>query len=123
MMVEMIMKLHSAGQTHEFISAMTGADLAVVRQVLALDDPQIMQAILAQAQQKSMEFRCSHSDRLMRSPVQASNTKLYDKEVLEALLESGHNELICEATPLAINHYVKEKIRHFSKETLELIEV
>jgi hypothetical protein len=40
MMVKMIIKLPSAGQSHEFISAMTGVDLAVVRQVLALDDPQ-----------------------------------------------------------------------------------
>jgi hypothetical protein len=48
-----------------------------------------MQAILAQAQHKSLEFRCSLSDRLMRSPVQVSNKKLYQKEGLEALLESG----------------------------------
>jgi hypothetical protein len=41
MMVETIIKLHSAGQSHEFISATTGVDLAVVRQVLAqLDDSQ-----------------------------------------------------------------------------------
>jgi hypothetical protein len=123
-MVETIKKLHSAGQTHEFVSAITGVDLAVVRQVLAhTDDPQHMQAILAQAQHKSMEFRCAHSARLMRSPVQASNKKLYEKEVLEALLKSGHNELISEGSPLAVNQFVKEEIEHFSKETLELIEV
>jgi hypothetical protein len=59
----------------------------------------------------------------MRSPVQASNKKLYEREVLEALLKSGQNELISEGRPLAVNHFVKEKIRHFSKKTLELIEV
>jgi hypothetical protein len=122
--VETIKKLHSAGQPQEFIMAITGADLAAIRQVLAqMDDPQLMQAMLAQAQQKSLEFRCSHSAMLMRSPVQASNTKFYEKEVLEALLKSGQNELISEGTPLAVNHFAKEKIRHFSKETLELIEV
>jgi hypothetical protein len=124
MMVETIMKLHRAGQTLEFISEITGADLAAVRQVLAqMDDPQIIQAMLAQAQQKSLRYRCSHSARLMRSPVQASNTKLYEKEVLEALLKSGQNELISEGSPLAVSHFAKEEIRHFSKETLELIEV
>jgi hypothetical protein len=51
------------------------------------------------------------------------NKKLYEKEVLEALLQSGPNELISEGSPLAVSHFVKEKIRHFSKETLELIEV
>jgi hypothetical protein len=43
--------------------------------------------------------------------------------VLEALLKSGQNELISEGSPLAVNDSVKEKIRHFSRETLELIEV
>jgi hypothetical protein len=124
MMIEMIKNLHSNGQTLEFISTVTKVDLAVVRQVLAhLDDPKHMQTILAQAQQKSLEFRCSHSNRLICSPVQASNMKLYEKEALEALLESGQNELISEGSPLAVNHFVKEKIRHFSKETLDLIEV
>jgi hypothetical protein len=122
--VEVIWKVHSIGKTHEFISAHTGFDLAMVRQVLApLDDPNHMQVILAKVQQKSLEFRCSHSAKLMRSPVQASNTKLYEKEVLEDLLKSGQNELISDGSPLAVNHFVKEKIRHFSNETLELIEV
>jgi hypothetical protein len=52
----------------------------------------------------------------MRSPVQATNAKLYEKEGLEALLQA-------KVDSLAVNHFVKEKIRHFSKETLELIEV
>jgi hypothetical protein len=124
MMIEMIKNLHSSGQTLEFISTVTRVDLAVVRQVLAqMDDPQHMQAMLVQAQQKSLRYRCSHSARLMRSPVQASNKKLYEKEVLDALLKSGQNELISEGSPLAVNHFVKEEIEHFSKETLELIEV
>jgi hypothetical protein len=122
--VETIKKLHRAGQTQEFISTITGADLEIVRQVLLqMDDPQLMQAMVAQAQQKSLKYRCSHSARLMRSPVQASNTKLYEKEVLEALLKSGQNELISEVSPLAVSNFAKEEIRHFSKETLELIEV
>jgi hypothetical protein len=116
-----IIRLHRIGQAQEVISAVTGVDIELVRQVVfQLNDPQ---AMVAKAQQKSLEFRCSHSARLMRSPVQASNTKLYEKEVLEALLKSGQNELISEGCPLTVNHFVKEKIRHFSKETLELIEV
>jgi hypothetical protein len=43
--------------------------------------------------------------------------------VLEALMMSGQNELISEGSPLAVNQFVKEEIEHFSKETLELIEV
>jgi hypothetical protein len=55
-LVEKIKKLHSAGQTKEVISAVTGVNLADVRQVLAQeDDPQNMQAILRQAQQKSLK--------------------------------------------------------------------
>jgi hypothetical protein len=124
MVVEIIKNMLSAGQTHELISSYTGVGLVGVRQVVhQLDDPQLMQEILAQAQQKSLKYRCSHSARLMRSPVQACNTKLYEKEVLEALPKSGQNELISEWSPLAVNHFVKEEIRHFSKETLELIEV
>jgi hypothetical protein len=121
---EIIQKLHRIGQTQEVISAVTGVDIEIVRQVVfQLDDPQLIQAMLAQAQQKSLRYRCSHSARLMRSPVQASNTKLYEKEVLEALLKSGQNELISEGSPLTELNYLKEDIRHFSKETLDLIEV
>jgi hypothetical protein len=121
---EIIQKLHRIGQTQEVISAVTGVNIEIVRQVLLqLDDPQLMQAMVAQAQQKSLKYRCSHSARLMRSPVQASNTKLYEKEVLEALLKSGQNELISEGSPPAELMFLKEEIRHFSKETLELIEV
>jgi hypothetical protein len=117
MMIEMIKNLHSNGSTLEFISTVTKVNLAVVRQVLAhMDDPKHMQTILAQVQHKSLEFRCSHSNRLMRSPVEASNAKHYEKEVLEALLQSG-------VDPLAVNNFVMEKIRHFAQETLELIEV
>jgi hypothetical protein len=122
--VEIIKKLHHAGQSHEFIRGMTGVDLEVVRQVLAqIDDPQLMQAMLAQAQQRSLRYRCSQSARLMRSPVQACNKKLYEKEVLEDMLKSGQNELISEGSSLAELHFVKENIEHFSKETLEMIEV
>jgi hypothetical protein len=123
-MKEIIKKMHKAAGSLEYISNMLGVDLEAVRQVvLQLNDPQLMQAMLAQAQQKSLEFRCSHSNRLMRSPVVASNKKLYEKEVLEALLKSGQNELISEGSPLTELHFLNEKIRHFSKETLELIEV
>jgi hypothetical protein len=71
---------HSAGQTKEFIRAVTGVDIADVRQVLAQeDDPQNMQTMLRQAQQKSLKYRCSHTAKLMRSPVQAANKKLYEQ--------------------------------------------
>jgi hypothetical protein len=135
--VETIMKLHRAGQPQEFISAITGANLAAVRQVLVqLDGPQLMQAMLAQAQQRSLRYRCAHSARLMRSPVQASNKKLYEKEVLQAL--EGHEdeeieferdyraqlrfEREVEGVYHAELHFVKEEIVRYSKETLELIE-
>jgi hypothetical protein len=122
MMVETIKKMHGAGQTQEFISAMTGVDLAVVRQVLArLDDPQLMQAMLRQAQQKSLRYRCSYSGRLMGSPVQASNKKLYEQQVLEALLKDG--QMKSEGSSLMAFEFLREEIGHFSKETLELIEV
>jgi hypothetical protein len=122
MMVETIMKLHRAGQTQEFISAITGADLAAIRQVLAqLNDPQLMQAMLAQAQQKSLKYRCTYSARLMRSPVQAGNKKLYEQQVLEALLKDG--QMTNEGSSLIALEFLREEIRHFSKETLELIEV
>jgi hypothetical protein len=119
---EIIQKLRSTGQTHELISAVTGLALDVVRQVLVeVDDPQRMQAKLAQAHQMSFRYRCSHSARLMRSPVQASNRRLYEKEVLEALLKSGQNELISEGSTFTELNYLKENIRHFSKDTLKLM--
>jgi hypothetical protein len=122
MMAETIKKMHSAGQSHEFISAMTGVDLAVVRQVLVqLDDPQLMQAMLAQTQQKSLKYRCSYSARLMRSPVQANNKKLYERQVLEDLLKEG--QMANEGNSLIALEFFREEIEHFSKETLELIEV
>jgi hypothetical protein len=80
--IELIKTLHSAGQPHESISQETEVSLELVRKVLdQIDDPQRMQEILMQAQeqQKSLRYRCSHSDRLMRSPVEASNKKLYEK--------------------------------------------
>jgi hypothetical protein len=119
MMVETIKKMR---QSHEFISAMTGVDLAVVRQVLVqLKDPQLMQAKLRQAQQKSLKYGCAYSARLMRSPVQASNKKLYEQQVLEALLKDG--QMTTEGSSLIAYELFREEIGHFSKETLELIEV
>jgi hypothetical protein len=74
--VEVMKKLRALGMTLELISTATEVDLAVVRQVLThMAEPQHIQAILAQAQHKSLEFRCSHSARLMRSLVQASNNE------------------------------------------------
>jgi hypothetical protein len=122
MMAETIKKMHRAGQTQEFISAMTGVDLAVVRQVLVrLDEPQLMQAMLRQAQQRSLKYRCAYSGRLMGSPVQASNKKLYEQQVLEALLNDG--QMTSEGSSLIAFEFFREEIGHFSKETLELIEV
>jgi hypothetical protein len=105
---------------------MTAANSKGVRQVLSqLDSQQIFKAVLTQAQLKSAKYRCSHSARLMKSPVQASDRKLYDKVVLEALLNSKQrrNELVAEGSPLTELYYLKEEIVHFSKETLEHIEV
>jgi hypothetical protein len=52
--------------------------------------------MLAQAQQKSLKYRCSHSARGL-------NTKLHEKEGLEALLKSGQNELIFEGSSLTVS--------------------
>jgi hypothetical protein len=123
--IELIKKLHSAGQSQEFISAMTGVSSEGVRQVLSqLDSQQIFKAVLTQAQLKSAKYRCSHSAGLMKSPVQASDRELYEKEVL-ALINPNQrqSQLISEATPPTELHFFKEEIVNFSKETLEHIEV
>jgi hypothetical protein len=120
--IEIIKKLHSGGVSLEYISAVTGVKPEVVRQVLAqVDDPQHIRAMLTQAQQKSLKYRCTYSARLMLCPVQAGDKKLYEKHVLETLLKEG--QMTSEGGLLAEFHYLKEEIGHFSKETLELIEV
>jgi hypothetical protein len=121
-MIEIIKKLHSAGGSLEYISAITGVEPEVIRQVLAqVDDPQHIRAMLTQAQQKSLKYRCACSARLMLCPVQAGNKKLYERHVLETLLKEG--QMTSEGGLLTELHYLKEEVRHFSKETLELIEV
>jgi hypothetical protein len=121
-MVEFIKKMHSGGGSLEYISAVTGVEPQVIRQVLAQEeDPQYIRAMLTQAQQKSLKYRCTCSARLMLCPVQAGNKKLYDKQVLETLLKEG--QMTNEGGLLTELHYFKEEIGHFSKETLELIEV
>jgi hypothetical protein len=122
MMIETIKNLHSIGQTLELISTVTKVDLAVVRQVLAqVDDPQHVRAMLTQAQQKSLKYRCAYSARLMLCPVQAGDKKLYEKHVLETLLKEG--QMTSEGSSFTELEFFREEIRHFSKETLELIEV
>jgi hypothetical protein len=120
--IEIIKKLHSTGVSLEYISAITGVQPEEVKQVLAqVDDPQHIRAMLTQAQQKSLKYRCACSARLMLCPVQAGDKKLYEKHVLETLLKEG--QMTSEGGFLTELHYLKEEIRHFSKETLELIEV
>jgi hypothetical protein len=77
--------------------------------------------MLAKAHQKSMEYRCSHSARLMSCPKQASNKKFYEQHVLEALVKEG--QMTSEGGSIIELEFLREEIRHFSKETLELIEV
>jgi hypothetical protein len=50
-----------------------------------------------------------------------SNKKLYELHVLETLLKEG--QMTSEWSAIAELHYLKEEIGHFSKETLQLIEV
>jgi hypothetical protein len=74
---EFIKKLHSAGGSLEYISAMTGVHSEGVLEVLGrADNPQLIKAMLTQAQVRSVKYRCSHSARLMRSPVQGSRAKM-----------------------------------------------
>jgi uncharacterized ParB-like nuclease family protein len=61
-MIEIIKKIHSTGVSLEYISEVTGVQLEVIRQALAqVDDPQHIRAMLTQAQQKSLKYRCACS--------------------------------------------------------------
>jgi hypothetical protein len=73
MQAEFIKKLHSVGGNLEYISAMTGV----------ADNPQLIKAMLTQAHLRSLKYRCSHSARLMRSPVQGSRGKWWHRSRME----------------------------------------
>jgi hypothetical protein len=120
--IEYIKKLNGTGASLEYISRVTGVEPEVVRQLLAqVDDPQYIKDILTRVQQESRRFRCSASGRLMRSPVQAGDNRLCEKQVLETLLKEG--QMTSDGSSLAVLVFFREDTRHFSQETLEQIEI
>jgi hypothetical protein len=113
--LEAIQKLIHVGNSTEDICFVLGLKPEVVRQVID-NDPQKVTRLLQVIRNESRKFRCTQSDRLMISPVFASDGSNYDESSL-----AKHPSLASlRAMP---NPKLKAEISEFSKRTLARLEV
>jgi hypothetical protein len=112
-LLEALHKLIHAGASPEMISSVLGLKYEIVQQLLANDPTQIA-ALVQSVRERSREFRCVLSNRLMVSPVMAPDGNYYEFSILAA-----HPSLSSE---LVMPHpKLKAKIAEFSKESLRAL--
>jgi hypothetical protein len=118
---EVILKLHTTGNSTEEISALLGVSHEAVMQVLSdyFNDPRQFREVIETLQQRSREFRCSRSGRLMRTPVLASDGKHYEQSALEL----GDSWSDMSDKPVIIpNPDLQGKVKLFCKSAIDLID-
>jgi hypothetical protein len=113
-LLEAVHKLIQAGSPPETISFALGLRLEVVQQALA-NDPKQTARLIEAIKEKSRDYRCALSYRLMACPVMAADENYYEQSVLEAHPTLSRERVIPSSK-------LKAKIVEFSKETLKGLE-
>jgi hypothetical protein len=104
-------KLVNAGASHEMISSFLGLKLEVVQQIL-VRNPSQMARMTNSIREKSKEYRCGLSNRLMTSPVMTADGNYYEQSCLKE-----HPSISSEH--VMFNPKLKTKISEFCRESLE----
>jgi hypothetical protein len=113
--VEAILKLAYNGLSPDAISSFFGLNTQMVRRVIA-NDPMHRAREVQLIKERSAEYRCAQSNRLMISPVMAHDENFYEQSILEADPSLSRDQFIP-------SKKLKAKIADFSKESLKVLEV
>jgi hypothetical protein len=112
--LETIVKLAQSEFSPEDISFTLKINIETIQDIIA-NDPMLRARMVQSIKEKSAEYRCAQSNRLMISPVMARNENFYEQSILEAD-STLSRELIMPSNKL------KAKIADFSKESLKVLE-
>jgi hypothetical protein len=112
--LEAILKLAHSGSTPEAISFALDLNDQTVIQIIA-NDPMHRARMVQSIKEKSRKYRCTHSNRLMISPVMARDANFYEQSILEA-------DSSLSLDPFIFYPKLKAKIADFCKESLKVLE-
>jgi hypothetical protein len=112
--LEAIVKLVHSGFSPEDISSTLKINIETIQDLIA-NDPMLRARMVQSIKEKSAEYRCTQSNRLMISPVMARNENFYEQSILEAD-PTLSRELVMPSNKL------KAKIADFSTESLKVLE-
>jgi hypothetical protein len=112
--LERILKLAHSGLSPEDISFAIRIDIEMVQQIIA-NDPKHRAKEVQSIKERSAEYRCTQSNRLMISPVMAHDENFYEQSILEADPSLSRDKFIP-------SKKLKAKIADFSKDSLKVLE-
>jgi hypothetical protein len=111
---EVLHKLVHVGASPDTISLVLGVNLELVQQVVA-KDPNRAARMIQEFNEKSSEFRCGLSQRLMVTPVMTLDESYYEQSNLRA-------DQLLSSKPSIPSLKLKTKIKEFSIKTLKRLE-
>jgi hypothetical protein len=112
--VEAILKLANTGSSPDAISSFFGLNIQMVQRVIA-NDPLHRGKVVQSIKERSADYRCALSNRLMISPAMARDENYYEQRILEADSSLSLN-------PFIPSPKLKAKIADFCKESLKELE-
>jgi hypothetical protein len=112
--LEAIVKLAHTGSTPEAICFFLGLSLQTVQQIIA-NDPMHRARVVQSIKERSADYRCTLSKRLMVRPVMTSDGNFYEQSILEAHPSLSREQIM--PSPK-----LKAKIADFSKDSLKELE-
>jgi hypothetical protein len=112
--LEAIFKLAHSGSSTQDISLFLGLTAQTVDRIIA-NDPMYRARMVQSIKERSVEYRCTLSKRLMVSPVMACDGDFYEQSILEADPSLSRGQIM--PSPK-----LKAKIEDFSKESLMVLE-
>jgi hypothetical protein len=112
--LEIILKLDHSGSSPEDISFYLKIDIETIQQIIA-NDPMHRARVVQSIKERSAEYRCTMSKKLMVCPVIDSDCNFYEQSILEADPSLSKNLFIQ-------SKKLKAKIADFGKESLRVLE-
>jgi hypothetical protein len=112
--LEAILKLFYSGSSPEAISFVFGLSPQIVQQIIA-NDPMHRARVVQSIKERSAEYRCTLSNRLMISPVMARDENFYEQSIIEADSSLSRDQFMP-------SKKLKAKIADFTKESLKILE-
>jgi hypothetical protein len=112
--LETIYKLAHSGFSPEDISSTLKLSIETIQEIIA-NDPMLRARMVQSIKEKSAEYRCAKSNRLMISPVMASDDNFYEQSILE-------NDPSLSIDQFLPSKKLKAKIADFSIESLKVLQ-